>query len=147
MTEKLSFSKRSEFIKELEKLLKSGISPKKIRLYLPHSDHEVDHLMEQYVKPSKLKYFTLTGALIGLIGGFWFTIWASLSWPIMTGGKPVNSIPAFIVIAFELTILIGAMASFNGFLVLSKKPDFRKILFPEDHGNEYVILIDREDKE
>ncbi len=145
MAEKLVFNNHSEFIQKLDELLRSGISPRKIKLYLPHSDHEAEHLMEKYVKPSKLKYFTLAGGLTGLIGGFWFTIWTSLSWPLMTSAKPIVSIPAYIVIAFELTILIGAVVSLIGFLILGRKPDFNKILFPEDHGNEFVILIDRED--
>ena len=36
----------------------------------------------------------------------------------MTGGKPIVSIPPFMIIAFELTILFGALSGVAGFLVL-----------------------------
>ena len=40
----------------------------------------------------------------------------------ITGGKPLISIPPFVVIAFELTILLGAIGGMIGFLVLSGLP-------------------------
>lgn len=146
MIEKLIFNSHSEFIHKLEELLKSGISPKKLKVYLPFPDHEVDHLLDRYDKPSKLKFFTLAGALTGLLTGFGFTIYTSLSWPLRTSAKPIVSLPAYVVIAFELTILIGAIVSFVGFLILSRSPSFKRILSPEEYGNQFVILIDREDR-
>ena len=43
-------------------------------------------------------------------------------WPLITGGKALYSIPPFVVIAFELTILFGAIAGMLGFLTLSRLP-------------------------
>ena len=40
----------------------------------------------------------------------------------ITGGKPLISIPPFVVIAFEMTILLGAVGGMIGFLVLSGLP-------------------------
>jgi molybdopterin-containing oxidoreductase family membrane subunit len=146
MTEKLTFSKRTEFISKLKGLLESGISPKKLKVVMPHPDHEVDEIVEKYVPPSKLKYFTLAGGLSGFIGGFALTIGTVLDWPLITGGKPLISIPAFIVIVFEMTILLGATASLLGFLILSRLPSFKSIISPEEYGNEFVIIMDKGDK-
>lgn len=146
MIDKMTFSKKAEFIAKLRELLESGVSSKKLKVIMPHPDHEIEALVEKYVPPSKLKYFTLTGALSGFIGGFALTIGTVLDWPLITGGKPLISIPAFIVIVFELTILLGATVSLLGFLILSRLPSFKSIISPEDFGNEYVIILDRKDK-
>jgi hypothetical protein len=39
------------------------------------------------------------------------TIWMSLDWPVLVGGKTIASIPPYVVIAFELTILLGALST------------------------------------
>jgi hypothetical protein len=146
MTDKMTFSKRADFISKLKELLESGISPKKLKVAMPHPDHEVDEIVEKYVPTSKLKYFTLAGTLSGFIGGFALTIGTVLDWPLITGGKPLISIPAFIVIVFEMTILLGAIASLLGFLILSKLPSFKSIISHEEYGNEFVIIMDKGDK-
>ena len=53
-------------------------------------------------------------ALTGTATGFSLTIWTSLKWELITGGKPVVSIPPFVIIAFELTILLGGLARCSG---------------------------------
>lgn len=76
------------------------------------------HGMEEAVgiKRSFLPYFTFGGGLAGLATGLWFTIWTSAySWPINVGGKPFISLPAFIPICFELTILFAALTSLAAF--------------------------------
>ena len=35
----------------------------------------------------------------------------SHDWPLVVGGKPIGSIPPYVVIAFELTILLGALST------------------------------------
>ena len=39
------------------------------------------------------------------------TIWMSYDWPLIVGGKPIASIPPYVVIGFELTILMGALST------------------------------------
>lgn len=145
MTE-YSFKEKHKFMEKLDGLLKSGFSPNKMRIMLPHPDHDVEHLMEKYVPKSKMKYVALVGALLGCSFGFGMTIFMSMDWALITGGKPIISLPAFVIIAFELTILFGALVSFTGFIILARLPDFRRIITPEDHGNEYILQIESEDE-
>ena len=35
----------------------------------------------------------------------------SHDWPVVVGGKPIGSIPPYVVIAFELTMLLGALST------------------------------------
>src|SRR5512138_94419 len=50
----------------------------------------------------------LSGAAFGTAAGFALCIGTALAWPLLTGGKPIVSIPPFVIIAFELAVLIGA---------------------------------------
>jgi hypothetical protein len=90
-------------------------------------------------EPSRLKFFTLIGAVAGLISGFALTIGTALDWPLITGGKPIVSLPPYIIIAFELTILFGGVLTFVGFLILSRMPDLKAIVSGEEPGNDFII--------
>jgi molybdopterin-containing oxidoreductase family membrane subunit len=65
------------------------------------------------------------GALTGTASGFALTIWTALKWNLITGGKPVVSIPPFVVIAFELTILLGGLCTLLGLFVTAQLPSLR----------------------
>jgi molybdopterin-containing oxidoreductase family membrane subunit len=69
-----------------------------------------------------VRLFTLVGGLAGTASGFALTIWTALKWNLITGGKPVVSIPPFVVIAFELTILLGGLCTVLGLLITARLP-------------------------
>ncbi|MFZ0391200.1 MAG: DUF3341 domain-containing protein [Calditrichia bacterium] len=142
MIKKLTFTEKEPFLHKLEELIKSGVPRKKIRAHAPYPVHEMDHMLEE--KPSALRYFTLLGALSGLMFGLWFTSWTSLDWPIITGGKPIVSWPAYVIVSFELTVLFGGVISFIGFLLLSTLPSIKRIINPEEPGNYFVIEYESE---
>jgi ActD protein len=92
-------------------------------VYSPAPNHEIEEALEQRVSPVRL--FTLIGGLTGCTAGFAMTIWMSLDWPLIVGGKTIASIPPYVVIGFELTILLGALftvAAVALFSVLMAKP-------------------------
>lgn len=60
---------------------------------------------------SPVAFVALPGALLGLAGGLGLTVLTSLSWRLSTGGKPIVSMPPFIVIMFELGVLLGSLAN------------------------------------
>jgi hypothetical protein len=62
----------------------------------------------------------------------------------MVGGKPIVSIPAFVIIAFELTILFGALATLTGFLILAGLPSPKGIAEPQEYGNRFAIIVSEE---
>ncbi len=57
---------------------------------------------------SRLDSVTLSGALLGVLAGFALCIGTAVAWPLVTGGKAIVSIPPFVIIAFEVSVLIGA---------------------------------------
>ena len=79
--------------------------------------HEIEEALG--ITNSPVRLFTLIGGLIGCTAGFAMTIWMSRDWPLLVGGKPIAAIPPYVAIAFELTILIGALSTVAGMLILS----------------------------
>jgi len=97
-----------------------------ISTYSPVPLPELEEALTGYGLPkSPVRLFTLVGALTGMASGFALTIWSSLKWDLITGGKPVVSIPPFVIIAFELTILLGGLCTLLGLLVTARLPALR----------------------
>ena len=85
-----------------------------VRAAMPAPFPEVLQAMER--PRSALGAVTLCGAAAGMLGGFALTIGTSLALPLSVGGKAVVSIPPFLVIVFELTVLGGGLGNFLGML-------------------------------
>jgi Protein of unknown function (DUF3341) len=67
---------------------------------------------------SRLGLVTWPGALAGLAAGVALPVTTSLAWPLVVGGKPIVAIPAFVVIIFELTVLIGSITNLAASIAL-----------------------------
>ncbi|MDH3685370.1 MAG: DUF3341 domain-containing protein [Myxococcales bacterium] len=91
-----------------------------MEIYSPAAFEVLDDVLDE--KPSRVRIYTLIGGLLGVVTGYTLTIWMANDWPIMIGGKPFSSIPIYTVIAFELTILFGGLATLIGLLVVGKLP-------------------------
>lgn len=83
-------------------------------VYTPVPNHEIADAVGHKVSPVRL--WTLIGGLTGCASGYAMTMWMSYDYPLVVGGKPLGSIPPYIVIMFELTILLGAGATILGLL-------------------------------
>ena len=84
-------------------------------VYTPVPNHEVADAIGHPVSPVRL--WTLFGGLTGCFTGFAMTLWMSYDYPIVVGGKPIGSVLPYVVIAFELTILFGALSTILGLVV------------------------------
>ncbi len=106
----------------IERLRGAGL--KDVVVFSPVPRHELEHALHPPESPVRM--FTLVGALTGAATGFALPIWTSLDWPLITGGKPIISLPPFVIIAFELTILFGALATVLGLFITARLPHLRK---------------------
>lgn len=72
--------------------------------------------------PSPVRWFTLVGGIVGGTLGFLLCAWTALDWPLITNGKEILSIPPFMVITFECTVLIGGLTNLVAMLFFSGLP-------------------------
>ena len=135
-----TFDDKEPFLAKLRELLGTGHTVNQIEITTPFPVHEALDLLKTPV--SRLKFFTFTGALTGFCAGFGLTIYSVKSWPMIVGGKPPVSLPPFMIIAFELTILLGAVASFLGFLFLARLPAPKQILAPVVADGKFAIFVE-----
>lgn len=81
-------------------------------VYSPLARHELEGALDQPVSPVRM--FTLIGGIAGCAIGTWITLYMSYDWPIQVGGKTIGSIPPYVVIMFEMTVLFGALTTLIG---------------------------------
>jgi hypothetical protein len=91
-----------------------------LTVYSPTPRHEVEEALG--TKESPVRIFTLVGAFTGTAAGTALATWASIDWPLVVGGKEIIALPAFSVIMFELTILLGALSTVAGLFILGRIP-------------------------
>ncbi|MDH3197063.1 MAG: DUF3341 domain-containing protein [Candidatus Krumholzibacteria bacterium] len=141
MTERFVFDNEHDFLEKLRELVDRGVKPRDIQTYAPHPVHHAEKLLG--MRPSGVRLFALCGGLLGAITGYGFTSWTALDWPLISGGKPMVSIPAYTIIAFEFMILFGALSSFLGFVILSRMPGVRTIISDDEVTDNYEIHVRR----
>jgi hypothetical protein len=65
----------------------------------------------------------LIGGILGCVSGYAMQWWINVvNYPIVVGGRPLNSWPAFIVVTFEMTILFAGIFAVFGMLALNGLP-------------------------
>jgi len=97
-------------------------------------------------RPSFVRWFALMGCVGGGAFGLALQIGTVLQWPHLTGGKPALSLPAFVVVAFEMTILLGALATFAGLMIAAKLPQIGKDHYHDGCSQSDFALVVRCDQ-
>jgi molybdopterin-containing oxidoreductase family membrane subunit len=108
----------------------------------PTSYHEIEHACGFGASP--VRYFTLIGALTGTSFGFGLPLLCDWDWPLVVGGKTagVYSLPAYVVIGFECTILFGVLATILGMLVMGRLPNpKRRVLDVRTTDDHFGIFV------
>jgi molybdopterin-containing oxidoreductase family membrane subunit len=110
-------------VEAIRQLRAKGFSD--LTVYSPTPVEEIETEVERVRPLSKVRLFTLIGGITGTATGFFLTIWTSLVWSLLTGGKAPVSFPPFVIIAFELTILLGGLSTVLAILLLGRLPKLR----------------------
>ncbi|HXB57195.1 MAG TPA: DUF3341 domain-containing protein [Vicinamibacteria bacterium] len=89
-----------------------------------YSPFPIEELSEAlHFHKSHLPKIVLGGGILGAFAGWALQYWSSvIAYPLNIGGRPFNAWPAFIVPAFETTILFAAGSAVLGMLALNGLP-------------------------
>jgi mono/diheme cytochrome c family protein len=102
------FDTPDDIIHAADETSKAGYT--KYDVHTPYPVHGMDHAMR--LKTSKMGYFAFAFGLLGAFSAVTFISWITISdYPLVIGGKPFWSWPAFVPVSFELTVLLAAVLS------------------------------------
>lgn len=143
MPRQMYFDTPEPFLEALRSQLDAGTPPQNLWVHMPYPVHEAEQLL--IGRPSRMRRFALAGGLGGFLGGFLLALLTSVDWPIITGGKPIVSIPPFLLIGYLMTILFGSLVSFAGFLWLARLPDPGPLVGDEAFDSRFILTIHDEE--
>ena len=108
--------------------------------FTPYPIHGLD--AAQGLKRSPLPYVTFAGGLTGCCLGFLLQYWTSVvDWPLIVGGKPFNSWPAFVPVMFECTILFAGLSTVAAMFLMNGMPNVKRRSFDPRLTNDRFALV------
>src|SRR5581483_2175500 len=89
-----------------------------------YTPYAVEGLASELGLPrTRVPFVVLIAGLVGAAVGFFMQYWSmAVDYPLNVGGRPENSWPVFIPIAFEVMVLVASFATLFGMLFLNGLP-------------------------
>jgi hypothetical protein len=122
---------------------------RKLDAYTPYPMEEV--LDALHLHESHVPKVVLAGGLVGLAVGLGLQYYASvIAYPMNIGGRPIAAWPAWVVPAFETTVLFAAFGAVFGMLALNRLPQpyhpvFNVPSFVRASRDRFFLCIETED--
>ncbi|HLH92205.1 MAG TPA: DUF3341 domain-containing protein [Xanthobacteraceae bacterium] len=123
------------------------------RAFEAYTPYPVEGL-DEIVHPGRRLFLPLlifAGAILGAAGGYWIQYWdEAVNYPLIVGGRPYNSWPAFIVSTFEIMVLMAVTAGFFGLIAKSRltrlyHPIFAASGFERASRDRFFICVEKRD--
>ena len=93
----------------------------KVDAYSPFPIHQLDEALR--LPRTRLPWLVLAGGIAGTLGGLALQYWTSvIDYPLNIGGRPFASWVAFIIPAYETTILLASLTAVIGMIALNGLP-------------------------
>jgi hypothetical protein len=114
------FHTPEEVVRAAHKVREAGY--RRVDGYSPYPIEELSEAL--HFHKSHLPKIVLGGGILGALAGWGLEYWSSvIAYPLNIGGRPLNAWPAFLVPAFETTILFAAGSAVLGMLALNGLPE------------------------
>ena len=111
------FEREEDLVRAAETVNRAGWGI--VDIYTPYAMHETSRLLG--LARSRLPRAAFVFGALGVSLALWFQFWASAwDWPINVGGRPWNSLPAFVPVAFEMMVLFAGLGVVLAWLVLCR---------------------------
>ncbi len=117
--------------------------------FTPFPVHGIDKALG--IKPTVLPWIVLGAGVTGTATALVMQIWMnSIDYPYIISGKPFLSLPAFMPVAFELTVLFASFGAFFGMWALNGLPKFSNPIFTDPRfdrvtDDRFFLYIDSKD--
>lgn len=116
------FDDEDVLLKGIKKVRNSGVKIQEV--YSPFPVHGIDDALGY--KKSRLPIaafmFGMTGTGLALLMQIWML---GYDWPMIIGGKNFASLPPFIPVTFELTVLLSALGMVGTFMIVSDMKPYK----------------------
>jgi Protein of unknown function (DUF3341) len=116
------FDDEDVLLKGIKKVRNSGVKIQEV--YSPFPVHGIDDALGY--KKSRLPIaafmFGVTGTSLALLMQIWML---GYDWPMIIGGKNFASLPPFIPVTFELTVLLSALGMVGTFMIVSDMKPYK----------------------
>jgi len=133
------FQYEDEFLAAAQQLRDSGYD--KLTLMTPIPIHASEKI--QGLGKSNVRRFTLFGALLGAVCGMALAVGTALVYILPTGGRPIITIPPYLVITYEMTILLGILFTLFGFHIVSGLPAWNDKIYRIESGvDRFTLVVD-----
>jgi hypothetical protein len=134
-----SFIDEEQCAHAVEELREAKVSD--FNTFSPYPSHIIAHAIG--LPKSRARWVSFTGGITGVLTGLAITIGTTYEWRLNAGGKPLVSWPPFIVICFELMILLGGIFGFFGFLGFSGVPALEPLTGYKDRftGDRFGLVV------
>ena len=122
---------------------------KKTDAFAPFAVHGIDKAIG--IKPTVLPWIVLACGLAGTATALVMQIWMNaIDYPYIISGKPFISLPAFMPVAFELTVLFASFGAFFGMWALNGLPRFSNPMFTDPRfdrvtDDRFFLYVDAKD--
>lgn len=128
-----------QLVTAAKRVRESGI--KRFEAVSPFPLHGIDEAMD--IPLSWIPWVTFLLGVSGFAFGTWFTWWTSaVDWAINIGGKPMWSVPAFIPIMFELTVLFAALSSVGTLIFACGLPQIDPpVIDPDLTSHKFALFV------
>lgn len=138
------FEQESDILAVTREVRKQGYTIRDI--YAPYAVHGLDKAMG--LEPSRLPWVCFLLGLLGAAAKVWFEYWTTASdWPVNVGGKPWNSLPAFVPITFEVMVLFAGISTVAAFFFVSRLYPGRKAVafMPGVTDDRFALVLEETD--
>jgi hypothetical protein len=135
-----TFDHEDELLAATEAVRERGLCI--VDAFTPYAVHGLDRAMG--LKQSRLTWVCFVCGMSGVLGMLWFEHWtASIDWALDVGGKPWNSLPSDVPVAFEAAVLLAGFGTVFALLAVSrlwpgKRP---KKIYSRVTDDRFVLLI------
>jgi hypothetical protein len=144
----VEFDTVTELVEAARKVRDAGYT--RTDAFSPFPLHDIDEALG--IKRSILPFLVFGGGLTGLLAGLGLQYFVHVvDYPLNVGGRPYFSLPSFIPVTYEMTILLAAFTAVFGMLLLNGLPQpyhpvFNVPRFALASREKFFLLIETRDQ-